>query len=611
MRQILLLVASVVLVVAAGWARTQNRTFVPVTGEMLLNPSPDDWLMYSRTYDAQRFSPLDQINTSNAGSLREAWSRPLASGTIEIIPLVHDGVLYSVVPVQPEAGGQSRTGVQALDAASGDLIWEYIRPNGGASRTKSFGIFEDMIIFAAPDNYIVALDAPTGELRWETQSTGGLSAGTIIMGDKVLTGRTCGGQRANCYVAAHDARTGEELWRFYTAAGTDDPQGDATWGGAPEATRTASTWGLGGSYDPERDMVYWGVANPTPNTRAARHGGDIDAIARMAPADLYSNSTVAVAAGTGELSWYFQHLPGDDWDQDYTNERILLTTSFDPDPRFVKWINPSVARGDVRDVVVNVGEGGGLFMMDRDTGEFLWANPFPYDVPNFLISDIDVETGITHINWDVVLKEPGERHVICAYNTKSYWPMSYNPENNSLYIPYVDDCLDMTRAAPPPPPPPGEAGAAPQPPPAPAARGGRGGRGDGGQPERRTGVQRPGSDPEKYGGIAKVDMATGEIVRIYEGRVPGNGATLATAGGLVFWGDLDQTFRAFDAETGEILWQTRLGGPIQNSTITYAVDGRQYVAVMTGLGAVTQSLFGRSGIDPERNNGIYVFALPE
>jgi alcohol dehydrogenase (cytochrome c) len=106
-------------------------------------------------------------------------------------------------------------------------------------------------------------------------------------------------------------------------------------------------------------------------------------------------------------------------------------------------------------------------------------------------------------------------------------------------------------------------------------------------------------------------MSTGEITRIYEGRVPGNGATLSTAGGLVFWGDLDQTFRALDAESGEILWQTRLGGPIQNSTITYAVDGRQYVAVLTGLGAVTQSLFPRAGIDPERNNGLYVFALPE
>jgi alcohol dehydrogenase (cytochrome c) len=294
---------------------------------------------------------------------------------------------------------------------------------------------------------------------------------------------------------------------------------------------------------------------------------------------------------TGKLRWYYQHLPGDDWDQDYTNERILLRTRVAADPKFVKWINPDVPRGQERDVVVNVGEGGGIFALDRATGQFLWANPFPYDVPNFLISDIDVRTGKTTINWDVVLKEPGERHIICAYNTKSYWPMSYHPGKNSLYIPYVDECLDMTRAIG-----------------APAGRGAP--PSPGSQPERRTGMPRPGSDPEKYGGIAKVNMTTGEIQRIYEGRVPGNGATLATGGDLIFWGDLNQKFRAFDADNGKILWETTLGGPIQNSTITYRVNGRQYVAVLTGLGALTPSLFERSKINPQRNNAIHVFALP-
>jgi alcohol dehydrogenase (cytochrome c) len=126
-------------------------------------------------------------------------------------------------------------------------------------------------------------------------------------------------------------------------------------------------------------------------------------------------------------------------------------------------------------------------------------------------------------------------------------------------------------------------------------------------------VRRPGSDPEKYGGIAKVNASTGEIVRFYEGSVPGNGATLATAGDLIFWGDLNQQFRAFDADTGKILWQTKLGGPIQTSTITYRVNGKQYVAVVTGLGGVTASIFPRAGvtgINPERNNTINVFALP-
>jgi alcohol dehydrogenase (cytochrome c) len=573
----------------------QVKNFTPVTQSMLQNPSPDDWLMYSRTYDAQRYSPLNQINKQNVSKLTEVWSNPLASGSgvyIEIIPIVHDGVMYVEVPIKDN--GMNRTAVQALDATNGKLIWQYMRPNGGNARPKTMSIFEDIVIFAAPDNYIVGLDAATGKLRWETKSTGGLSNGTVVFGDKVISGRTCNAGRVDCYIAAHDARTGQEAWRFYTAAGSDDPKGDASWGGAPEAGRKASTWGLGGSYDPVRKIVYWGVANPTPNTRAARHGGNPEAISRSAPADLYSNSTLALSLETGKLSWYYQHLPGDDWDQDYTNERILIRTKISPDPKFVKWINPDIKKGEERDIAVNIGEGGGMWALDRTTGQFLWANEFPFEDPNFVLSDIDVKTGRTTINWNVVLKEPGEHHVICAYNTKSYWPMSYNPGKNTFYIPYVDDCLDMTRAAAP-------------------ADGAAGGRGAGGGGERRQGVRRPGSDPEKFGGIAKVNATTGEIVRFYEGSVPGDGATLSTGGDLVFWGDLNTKFRAFDADTGKILWETALDGPIQTSTITYRVNGKQYVAVVTGMGAVTSSIFPRAGvtgIKPQQNSAIHVFALP-
>jgi PQQ-dependent dehydrogenase (methanol/ethanol family) len=604
----------IVVAAIATAAIAQVRTVKPVTTAMLLNPPADDWLMFSRTYDAQRYSPLNQINKQNVGKLVQVWKNDLPAGAIEIIPIVHDGVMYVEIP-SPE-NGMPRTAVQALDATTGKVIWEYKRPTGGAARPKTLAIFEDVVIFAAPDNYIVGLDAATGNVRWETQSTGGLSSGTLVFGDKVLTGRTCNGARANCYIAAHDARTGKEIWRFFTAAGSDDPTGDSTWGGAPEATRTASTWGLGGSFDSVRKMLYWGVANPTPNTRAARHGGNVEAIPKSAPADLYSNSTVALNIETGKLAWYYQHLPGDDWDQDYTNERILVRTKVSPDPKFVKWINPDIPKGQERDIVFNVGEGGGIFALDRDTGKFLWANPFPYPEPNFLISDIDLKTGKTSINWDLVLKQPGEHHVICAYNTKSYWPMSYHPGKNSFYIPYVDDCLDMTRAVPAPAgasAPEGQRGQTANAPAGGAGAGrGRGAPNDGSQPERRQGVRRPGSDPEKYGGIAKVNATTGEITRIYEGSVPGNGATLATGGDLIFWGDLNQKFRAFDADTGKILWETTLGGPIQTSTITYRVNGKQYIAVITGLGGITQGLFPRSGvtgINPERNNAIHVFAL--
>ncbi len=179
--------------------------------------------MYSRTYDAQRYSPLNQFNKQNAGRLTQVWSN--TPGTIEIIPIVHDGVMYIVVPSQGKG-----TAVQALDATNGQLIWEYKRPAGGPSRAKTLGIFEDLILFAAPDGFILGLDARTGQLRWETKTSGSLTAGTIVFGDKVLSGRSCtAGGRVDCYIVAHDARTGRKSgdsipWPVRTSSARTTPR---------------------------------------------------------------------------------------------------------------------------------------------------------------------------------------------------------------------------------------------------------------------------------------------------------------------------------------------------------------------------------------------------
>jgi alcohol dehydrogenase (cytochrome c) len=658
-------VFAILAVTIASVALAQIKPFAPVTTKMLENPSPNDWLMYSRTYDAQRFSPLKQITKSNVGQLKQVWSKEMATGTQESIPLVHDGVMYVMNPGAP--GMPAGSVLWALDATNGKLIWEYRRPTGGASNTKTFAMYQDMVFYPAGDT-IVALDMKTGAVRWETKAvnTGGrLTGGLFMAGDKIISARTCGNPpQQGCYIAAHDALTGKELWKFYTAAGEDNDVANKSWGGAPVAGRSASTWGLTGSYDPVKKIIYWGVANPIPNTRTARHGGNSNAIGFSAPADLYSNSTVALNPENGKLLWYYQHLPGDDWDQDYTNERILFRTSVNPDPKFVKWINTSIPKNQQHDVSVNVGEGGGLFVLDRNDGKFLWATPFPYDSPRFLIKKIDPD-GTSWINDDAIVDTPGERHVTCAYNTKSYWAMAYHPGKNSLYIPYVDNCLDMSSAAPagtvvgPAPyevtpavcqgPPNPEPAATPGAPALPAAApggggrggaggaggggGGRGGGGGGGAAgaggggaaagggrgggggaigERRVAIRREGSDPQKFAGVAKVNMATGEIKYLFETCAPGNGATLVTAGDIVFWGDLARNFRAIDADSGKVLWQAVLPGSIQNSTITYSVNGRQYVAVLTGRGGVTAGLITQAGITPPpaNTNGVYVFALP-
>lgn len=550
------------------------QNYQPVTDQMLLHPSPDDWLMYSRTYDAWRYSPLKQINKKNVKNLRMAWTLGLPAGTTETIPIEHNGVLYTIVP-----GGD----VMAINATNGDIIWEYVRHYkeaalGRVERTKTIAIYKDMVYFTAPDGYVVALDAATGKVKWETYKTDTQNtSGALVVDGNVISGGTCGKGRQSCFIEADNAETGKKVWRFYTVPAPGDPGYDS-WNGADTANDTISTWGLPGTFDPVRDVLYWGTANPAPYERLARHNGNPDGTSRTAPADLYSNCTLALNPHTGKLEWYYQHLPADDWDTDHTHERTLVREKFDPDPKAVKWYNTTVPRGSMHDVAAMVGESGMMFVLDRNDGKFLWAEPIPYDAPNMAIDNIDEKTGVTRINWDVVMKRPGDHHVICYWNGRSYWPTAYDPVTNSLYTGYVDNCLDMTANE---------------------------------TSGIRHGVLRPGHPAGSIAGIAKVNLSTGEMMRFATGMTPGTGGLLTTAGGLVFHGDINRRFSAYDAATGKQLWQSILGGPISVSTITYAVDGKQYVAVITGDNLAEGVLSFQSGVPLVRGaNAIYVFALP-
>lgn len=580
-----LAVAAASLLVATAHA----ADFKPVTQRLLEDPPAADWLQLSRTYDEQRFSPLDQINQSNVSRLQMVFSRGLPPGTLESTPLVHDGVMYLIEP---------GANLLAIDATTGDQIWEYkrdypkdmatkIRP-ATLSRSKVPALFEDMVYFTAPDGYVVAVDARTGKLRWEAKAfdletkTAEHSGGLIVADGKVISNRTCV-TRAGCFIVAHDARTGKELWRFYNTAAAGEPGGDS-WGDTPTEQRVASSWGLPGSYDPKRRVLYWAVSNPIPYTRLKRHAGHADAVPFESPSELYSNSTLALDIDTGKLIWYYQHLPGDDWDSDHIHERTLIRTKVSPDPRFIKWINPAISPDQERDIVVEVAEAGDIFALDRATGEFLWAAPFPYDVPNVNMKDIDVKTGRTFINDALVFKKDGDRSVGCFQNTRSYWATSYDPKNNALYVPFQDACLDMTADTSKP------LGFGP-----------------------RFGIRRPGVAEDKFMGMMKIDMATGEMKRIYSQAAPGNGSALTTAGNLLFWGDLNRRFRAFDPDSGKVLWEAIVGGMVMTSTITYAVNGRQYVAIFTGEGqSGSRSVLDMApSVKPVHgHNAIYVFALP-
>jgi len=564
-------------------ALAADTGFIPVTDATLQNPDPADWLMVSRTYDEQRFSPLTQINKANVANLRLAWARGLPNGTQESTPIVYRGVMYLYAP------GAS---IQAVDATNGDLIWEYKRNyprgvSGSAAREKSLAIWQDMIYFAAPDGYMVAIDARTGKERWAVKTdNGGQQAGGILAADgKIISNRTCEqAKRENCFIAANDAMTGKVLWKFYTTAAPDEPGGD-TWGNVPVDMRAAGPWGQAGSYDPKRKTLYWSVANPNPYTRLTRHGA-ADAVSITAPADLFSNSTVALDVNSGKLNWYYQELPGDDWDADHNHERILIHTSVRPDPKYVRWINPAIKPGSEHDIVLTTAEGGGMFAVEQATGQFLWSRPFPFDDPNINMNFIDVKTGITRANPDKMFKKDGDHIIGCYHNTRAIMQTSYDPQTNSLYVPFHDQCLSMTADVESP------TGWAPG----------------------REGILRPGADPNKYMNIGKIDVSTGEMKLIWSQPAPTNGSALTTAGGLLFFGDLNRRFRALDAETGKLLWEQVVGGMVMTSTITYAVNGKQYVMVFTGVG---QSLttgplrVAKSAMPaPVNSSGIYVFSLP-
>jgi alcohol dehydrogenase (cytochrome c) len=533
---------------------SQAPEFKPVTESVLTNPDPADWLMINRTFNQHRFSPLNQINKNNVGQLRMAWTRGLPAGTQETTPIVYRGIIYMYVP------GAS---VQAVDGTNGDLIWEYQRDypkgvNPQAARNKNIGIYEDMIYFAAPDGVLIALDAKTGAVRWETKvDHGGQTAGGMLVADgKVITSRTCEmAKRENCFIAAHDAKTGKEVWKFFVTAAPGEPGGD-TWADMPVDQRAAGPWGLPGSYDPKRKLIYWGVANPNPYTRLTRHGR-YDAVSLSAPANLYSNSTLALDISTGKLAWYYQELPGDDWDADHNQERILVRARVNPDPKHVKWIAHALPRNQERDLVVTVGEGGGMFVVDQESGKFLWAHPFPYDDPNINMNHIDLETGQTRVNPEKLFKKDGEKILGCYHNTRGLWSIAYSPKNNSLYVPFQDQCLTMTANL--------------------TAKAGWG---------PRNGVMRPGSDPKKYMNLAKIDLSTGEMRLLHSQPEPGNGSALATAGDLVFWGDLNRRFRAFDADTGYVLVNTGEGqsvtsGPLNltKAAMPKAIRGHNSVVV--------------------------------
>ena len=409
----------VAFAVEPGSVLAQSQAdFVPVTDAMLENPADEDWLTWRRTTDGWGYSPLDEITSENVGALRMVWTRAMATGRMEGTPLVYDGVLF--MP-------QSDDVIEAIDAVTGDLRWSYRRdlPDdvydlvGGNARTnRNVAIYDRLIVNTTDDDFAIGIDATTGEVVWETKifdyqvNPAGHSAGPIIADGKMISGRSCRpmGGPETCVVIAHDARTGEELWRRSTVALPGEP-GDETWGGVPYEQRIhVGSW-MPASYDPELRLVYQGTSVTSPAPKFMLGG--------VENTHLYHNSTLALDVDTGEIRWHYQHL-NDHWDLDHPFERILVDTAVAPDPSEVSWINPRLEPGEVRKVMTGIpGKTGVVYTLDRETGEFLWATP---TVTQNVISGIDGATGVVSTNSEVVFTQPGQQVFVCpTWNGGKDW----------------------------------------------------------------------------------------------------------------------------------------------------------------------------------------------
>ena len=559
--------AALTLAVPPGTA-AQEPTYTPVTDERLQSPADGDWLMYRRTYDSWGYSPLDQITTGNVADLEPVWllSTGVTSGH-ESPPVVNDGVMFITTP-------EDR--VIAVDARTGEQLWLYQRqfPEDMAHphRTnRGVALYGDKVYYTTHDAFVVALDAVTGDLVWETAvadyRTGYyMTIAPLIANGRVLVGPSGGERGIRGFVAAYDAETGEEVWRTHTIPGPGDP-GIETWPGETWRTGGASIW-ITGSFDPELNLTYWGTGNPGPWIGDQRPGDN-----------LYTNSVVAFDADTGELKGYHQYHWNGSWDWDEVSAPLLIDVPRD---------------GRTIPTLVHPARNGYLWMLERGADAITFVDAQPY-VDQNVFTAIDPVTGRPEYDAE---RKPGTNRpaTFCPslWGGKDWPPAAYSPQTGYLYIPANENLCSTIVGR--------EVEYVP-------------GRAFTGASSQVFVVD----NADHLGELQAWDLSTGEQVWTHEFAESQNwGPIMTTGGGLVFAGGTnDRYFRAFDAATGEVLWEQRTNSGVIGVPSSYEVDGVQYIAVQSGWGVDAQGMQRAVNAHFERNvqvpqgGVLWVFALGE
>jgi alcohol dehydrogenase (cytochrome c) len=502
--------------------------------------TPGDVLVYGMGYSGNRYSPLTQINKSNVKNLVPKWAFSITDNRgSESFPLVKDGVIYVT----------SHAATVAIDALTGKQIWrvnheyppETLRVVCCGIVNRGAAIYNGKIIRALLDNNIVALDAKTGKQVWQTPSpeptdirNGYAMTGAPIVANGVLIVGVAGAEYSHRgFVEGYDPETGKHLWRLYTIPAKGEPGSD-TWAGDSALTGGGSSW-VTGTYDPELDLVYWGIGNPSPWNARARKGDN-----------LFTNSIFAVRPKTGERVWYYQTSPNDPFDYDAVQTPVIGTIKVEGKPR---------------KVVMQANRNGFLYVLDAKDGKLLAANAF--ETVNWA-DGVDLKTGRPKVND--VFKGAVEGKNVTVWPSVSggtnWQHVSFSPKTGLLYINALH--VGMTYEAPEP----------PQLVP---------GKPSGPGTVKRTVVT---DDPNVRGFLKAVDPMTGKAKWATPYKSPNFSSTMSTASNLVFTGVMTGEFQALDADTGKILWSFQTPSGIVGQPITWEKDGKQYVTVMSGIGGV-------------------------
>ncbi|MDG2002518.1 MAG: PQQ-binding-like beta-propeller repeat protein [Novosphingobium sp.] len=505
----------------------------PVTPGMLRDPPDGDWLSWRRTLDSSGFSPLKQIDGANVAGLRLKWAWSVSHGRNEIAPIVHDGVMFI----------NSGPVVEALDAASGTLLWRYARDippefSGPLNMVqRSIAISGRTLLVPTPDRHLVALEVSSGEVVWDSEIIGDdkprgvLSAGPVVAGDVIVQGTSISALTpGGSFVVGLDAKSGKQLWRF------DSVARDNSWNGTPREERTGGAVWSAPSYDPETGLVYYGTGGSYDISRLLgprQQGETSDA--------LYTNATIALDPQTGEMRWHHQHMPREVWDLDEAFERTLVSVPVD---------------GRERKLSVTIGKMGILDALDREDGRYAFSIDLGL---NNIVTAIDPVTGARTVN-PAKIPRPNEVIEICpsVQGARNWMATAWNPDSHTLYLPLENLCMDYVWSEP-------------------------GGNFDS-TVDNGWKLKSPSGSDGLNGHIQAIDLSTRKTRWVRRNRAVPSSSLLATGGGLIFAGHTNRTFQALDDASGEVLWQTRLASAPNATPVTFSAGGQQYVAIASGAG---------------------------